>query len=241
MKPIILVTGCTRGLGLQIVNNLLGSNFKVIGIGRKKNEAVKSIKSKFKKNFYFEEFDFINTSNIKSFSSKLINKYGRFYGLINNAAVGLEGVLGTMHENDIRKLIKINIEAPIILTKYISRSMLIAQKGKVINISSIIGSTGFSGLSVYAASKAAMNGFTKSLSRELGKAGITVNAIAPGYMETDMTKGLKGQKFNKIINRSPLKKLIKPREVAKMVEFLLGADADNITGSIITIDAGSTA
>lgn len=146
-----------------------------------------------------------------------------------------------MHETQISELIRVNIEAPIILTKYVSRSMLMKLRGRIINIGSIIGSTGFSGLSVYGATKSAMNGFTKSLARELGKAKITVNTIAPGYMQTAMTEGLQGEKLESIKRRSPLGHLANVEDVAGTVSYLLSADAKNITGTTITVDAGSTA
>ena len=146
-----------------------------------------------------------------------------------------------MHESQISELIKVNIEAPIFLTKYASRSMLMKLRGRIINISSIIASTGFNGLSVYGATKASLNGFTKSLARELGKAKITVNTIAPGYMQTAMTSGLQGKKLESIKRRSPLGHLATVTDVAGTVAYLLSNDAKNITGTTITVDAGSTA
>ncbi|MDN3683969.1 SDR family NAD(P)-dependent oxidoreductase [Vibrio sinaloensis] len=129
---------------------------------------------------------------------KVITKeHGRIYGLVNNAALGHDGVLATMHESDISSLIRVNIEAPILMTKYVSRSMLLNGTGRIVNVGSIIGSTGFNGLSVYGATKSALGGFTKSLARELGKSQITVNTLAPGYMETNMTEGLVGDKLEK--------------------------------------------
>jgi 3-oxoacyl-[acyl-carrier protein] reductase len=119
--------------------------------------------------------------------------------------------------------------------------MLLQRRGRIINVSSIIADTGFSGLSVYAASKAALVGLTKSLARELGRAGITVNAVAPGYMETDMTQSLKGERLETIRRRSPLGRLATVSDVSAAVTFLLSDDAASITGITLTVDAGSTA
>jgi 3-oxoacyl-[acyl-carrier protein] reductase len=119
--------------------------------------------------------------------------------------------------------------------------MLLNQSGRIINISSIIARTGFNGLSVYAASKAALEGFTKSLSREVGKAGITVNCVAPGYMQTDMTNSLQGDKLESVKRRSPLGRLATPDDAAGAVLYLLSGQAAAITGTVITVDAGSTA
>ena len=113
-------------------------------------------------------------------------------------------------------------------------------QGRIINISSIIASTGYSGLSVYASSKSALEGFTKSLAREVGKVGINVNAVAPGYMKTDMTSGITEDKLATIMRRSPLNKLPAPEDVAKTVIFLLGDAGDMVTGSTLTVDAGNT-
>ena len=112
--------------------------------------------------------------------------------------------------------------------------------GRVINISSIIASTGFSGLAAYAASKAALEGFTRSLARELGRLHITVNAVAPGYMQTDMTLGLEGSKFQSILRRSPLGRLATPEDVAGAVYYLLSNESAAVTGTVLTVDAGST-
>ena len=235
----ILITGVSRGLGLEIAKNILDKNYFVVGTSRNINPQIDKLLNS--ENFSYESFDFNEVKEIKNFSSNLIKKYGRFYGLINNAAVGNDGILGTMHDTEISETIRVNIEAPILLTKYISRSMLLNQEGRLINISSIIASTGFNGLSVYAASKASLIGFTKSLSRELGKGNITVNTVSPGYMSTDMTSKLGSDKLDKIIRRSPMNRLVSPKEILGIITFLLSKESAMITGQDIIIDAGSTA
>lgn len=238
---LILVTGANRGLGASITMALLNNNFKVVGVGRKVTDFIKETKKRYPESFFFEEFDLSEIQDIHFLIKRIIKEHGNIYGLVNNAALGHDGVLATMHESEISDLVKVNIQAPILLTKYASRSMLLQRKGRVINIGSIIGETGFSGLSVYGATKASIGGFTKSLSRELGKANITVNTIAPGYMATEMTAGLVDEKLASILRRSPLGRLAQVDDVANMVKYLLSDSAQNITGSTITIDAGSTA
>jgi len=240
-KKLVIVSGGTKGLGLEVVNQLLDKNYYVVCIGRTKPQAVNELEVQYPNSFCYEAFDFVETDKIKDLAKVISKKYGRVYGLVNNAALGHDGVLATMHESNITQLIKVNVEAPILLTKYLVRGMLIQQKGRVINISSIIASTGFNGLAVYGATKAALEGFTKSLSREIGKANITVNSIAPGYMETDMTVGLQGNKLASIKRRSPLGKLANVSDVAKGVLFLMDESSNSITGTTLTIDAGSTA
>lgn len=236
----VMVTGGTRGLGLAISKRLVASGFNVIVVGRHCSADCEDWLAT-TENAQFELYDFSDIAGIHAFSQHISKKYGRLYGLVNNAALGLDGVLSTMHESDISKVLRVNVEAPILLTKYLLRPMLINREGRVINISSIIGSTGFKGLAVYGATKAAMNGFTKSLSREVGKAGITVNCVAPGYMSTDMTEGLQGEKLESIKRRSPMGELAHVDDVASMVNYLMSDEAKMITGTVMTVDAGSTA
>lgn len=238
---LIIVTGSSKGLGLSICTTLLENNYKVLGISRTKSEKFTELMEKYKDKLFFKEYDFNDTPNIKHLVKDIKKEFGSIYGLVNNAAIGSDGVLGTMHETDISESIRVNIEAPIVLTKYISRSMLVKQRGRIINISSIIASTGFNGLSVYGATKAALTGFTKSLCREVGKANITVNTISPGYMQTDMTSSLQGDKLESIKRRSPLGQLAQVDDVASMVNYILSPEAKNITGANFTVDAGSTA
>lgn len=241
MTKTILVTGGTRGLGLAIVKSLLSEEYSVIATGRAITKELETLMNKYPERLSFEAFDLLNTQDIQPFTAMLIKKYGRFYGLVNNAALGHDGVLATMHEKQIEDMLKVNVTAPLLLAKYLSRGMLINQEGRIVNISSIIASTGFNGLSVYGASKAALNGFTKSLSRELGKANVTVNSVAPGYMATEMTQGIDSDKLASITRRSPMKKLVEPLDVANAVVYLLSDKAKYITGTTITVDAGSTA
>jgi 3-oxoacyl-[acyl-carrier protein] reductase len=128
-----------------------------------------------------------------------------------------------------------------VLSKYVVRGMMTEGAGRVINMSSITGSNGYNGLAVYAATKASMIGFTKSLAREVGKLGITVNAIAPGFIDTDLTANLGDEGRETIVRRSALRRLAEVEDVAAMVEFLLGDGGRNITGAVMTIDAGNTA
>jgi 3-oxoacyl-[acyl-carrier protein] reductase len=155
--------------------------------------------------------------------------------------VGTEGALALMHTSDIERLVRINTISPIVVTKYVVRSMLSEGTGRVVNIASIIGFTGYRGLSVYGATKASMLGFTRSLAREVGRHGVNVNAVAPGFIETDMTQSLDGEQRGQVARRSALHRLPEIEDVADAVEFLIGDKARNITGTVLTVDAGSTA
>jgi 3-oxoacyl-[acyl-carrier protein] reductase len=171
----------------------------------------------------------------------LRDEFGAIYGLVNNAGIGTEGLLATMHNSEIEALVRLNVTSPIVLTKYVVRQMMADGAGRVINMSSIIATTGYNGLSVYGASKAAATGFTRSLAREVGKLGITVNAIAPGFVDTELTQSLSEDQRKRIAGRSALRRLPETDDVARMVEYLLGEGGRNITGSVLTIDAGNTA
>jgi len=238
---VVVVTGATRGLGLAIACQCLADGYKVVAVGRTKTVQLDALLEQYGERIAFERYDFSDTAGIHSFAVEIVKRHGRPWGLVNNAAVGTDGVLATLHEKDIAELITINIEAPVLLTKYLLRPMLLNRCGRIVNISSIIASTGFNGLSVYGATKAALAGFTKSLARELGKATITVNTVAPGFMETDMTAKLQDEKLASIRRRSPSGQLASVEDAAHAVSYLLSDKAERVTGATITVDAGVTA
>lgn len=238
----ILVTGATRGLGSALAQRLADDGYHVIATGRQLTDSLQhSMADRKTGQISFHPFDLSDTEGIRPFVRELTQQHGPLYGLVNNAALGFDGVLATMHDTQIEKLLQVNTLAPVLVAKYASRSMLPRREGRIVNIASIIASTGFSGLSVYAATKSSLLGFTKSLARELGKVGITVNAVSPGYMKTDMTEGIDTEKLATIQRRSPLGRLADVTEVAGAVAYLLSDQAASITGTNLTVDAGSTA
>ncbi len=238
----VIVTGASRGLGLAIAHRLVADGFCVIAVARSQSDALKKdIASGPQGALIFEPFDLGDIDALPSFAATLKKKYGRPYGLVNNAASSSEGLLATMHNSQIEALLRINVTAPIVLSKYVVRQMMAEGGGRIVNISSIIATTGYNGLSVYGASKAALIGFTKSLAREVGRLGITVNAVAPGFVNTEMTASLQDDDRAKIAGRAALRRLAEPQDVANAVSFLLNDNARNVTGTVLTVDAGATA
>jgi 3-oxoacyl-[acyl-carrier protein] reductase len=241
----VLITGASRGLGLGIARTLVGAGYCVIAVARKPTKeltaAIAEAKRGKRGSLHFVSFDLGKTDEIADLVRKLRKDFGPLFGLVNNAAVGLDGVLATMHNSQIEELIRINTLSPIVLSKYVVRSMMSERSGRIVNVASIIGFTGYSGLSVYAATKASMLGFTRSLAREVGRLGITVNAVAPGFLDTDMTHGLGDEQRLKVMRRSALRRLASVGDVANAVEYLLGEKARSISGTVLTVDAGATA
>lgn len=238
----VLVTGVSRGLGLATARRLIADaeNYRVVGTSRTLSDDFGALVESSKGRAEFVRSDLGEIDSIPGLIGDVVDRHGTLWGLVNNAALGLDGVLATMHQTDIQKVLTVNLMAPLVLIKYASRGMLAKREGRIVSISSIIASTGFHGLAAYAASKAGLEGMTRSLSRELGKRGITVNCVAPGYMETEMTRGLDGFKLESIRRRAPLG-LALPEDAAGAVTYLLGPEAARITGTVITVDGGSTA
>jgi 3-oxoacyl-[acyl-carrier protein] reductase len=241
----VLVTGGSRGLGLAIAQKLAAAGYGVIAIARSKSKELSAAMAERERPgpgaIHFRPFDLGGIDGIPDLVRGLRKEFGPLFGLINNAALGHDGVLATMHNSRIEELVRLNTLSPIVLSKYVVRAMMAAGAGRIVNVASIVGFTGYSGLSAYAATKASMLGFTRSLAREVGRLGITVNAVAPGFLATEMTNRLGGDELLKVTRRSALNRLAEVDDVANAVEYLLSDKARNISGTVITIDAGATA
>lgn len=234
----VIVTGGSRGLGLGITQRLAGAGYRVIAIARSPTDELAALADMVQ----FWPFDLSQVAALPGLVKAVRKECGPIYGLVNNAALGTGSVLGSMSLAQIEALVRLNTVSPIFLTRQVARAMMVdGGGGRIVNISSIVASTGFSGLSVYGATKAAMIGFTKSLARELGRLDVTVNAVAPGFVDTAMTQSLDPAQRDQILRRSPLQRLIEIADVAAAVEFLMSDAARNITGTVVTIDAGGTA
>lgn len=241
----VIVTGGSRGLGLGIARKLHRAGYRVIVVARSQNTPFKTTMEELERenagSFHFVPFDLGEIEKIPEFVHSIHKSLGNIYGLINNAGISFDGVLAMMPTSQIEQLVRVNTISPIVLTKSAIRMMMANGGGRIVNIASVTAFTGYSGLSVYAATKASITGFTRSLAREVGRVGITVNSVAPGFVDTDMTHGLTEEQRQKIERRSALRRLVDIDDVANAVEFLLSEGAKNITGTVLTVDAGNTA
>jgi 3-oxoacyl-[acyl-carrier protein] reductase len=241
----VIVTGGSRGLGLGIASKLVESGFRVIAIARKQSPellgAIRAAEKTAPGSFYFEPFDLAEVDAIAGLVKNLRKQFGPLYGLVNNAGMSIDGALALASTQQIEQAVRLNTIAPMVLSKYVVRSMMAEGAGRIVNISSIAAFTGLSGLAVYASTKASLIGFTKSLAREVGRMGVNVNAVAPGFVETNMTAEISEEQSQQIERRNALKRLVEVDDVANAVDFLMSDRAKNITGTVLTVDAGSTA
>jgi 3-oxoacyl-[acyl-carrier protein] reductase len=241
----VVVTGASRGIGLAIATRLAREGFCVAAVARKRSAAFDKAEAEVGAAgagaLRFEAFDLARVEAIPAFVRDVKARVGPIYGLVNNAGAGTEGLLATMANADIEALVRLNALSPIVLTKYVARGMMAEGRGRIVNIASIVAATGYSGLSVYAATKAALVGFTRSLAREVGRVGVTVNAIAPGFVDTELTRGLASESRARIAARSALRRLAAADDIAAMAAFLMGEGGRNISGAVMTVDAGATA
>lgn len=237
MSDLVVVTGTSGGLGRAIAEQAISDGYRVVGVSRR---SVDPEHFSAPDAYAHVEFDLGDIDGISGLVNAIIEDHGKPYALVNNAALGTDGLLPTMHNSDIEQLVGVNVISPIVLTKYCVRHMLAARRGRVISISSIVARTGYRGLAAYGATKSAMEGFTRSLARDVGPRGVTVNAVAPGFLETEMTSAL-GDQLERIRRRSALGRFAGLDEVAATVGYLLSDAAAGVTGTTITVDAGSTA
>jgi 3-oxoacyl-[acyl-carrier protein] reductase len=240
----VIVSGGSRGLGLAMTQSLAAAGYRVIAVARTMTAELTASRDAAAKGsgaIEFKACDLSDTSRIAALVKEIRAEFGTPYGLVNNAGLGTAGLLSSMREPDVQRLIQLNTVAPIILTKHVLRAMMVKREGRIINIASIVAATGYRGLSVYSATKASLIGFTRSLAREVGELGITVNAVSPGFVVTEMTHDLDETQRAKIARRSALHRMPEPVDIARSIEFLLGEGGRNITGTVMTIDAGNTA
>ena len=239
MKHVI-VTGGSRGLGLALVEALLDAGYRVSALSRSSTAALDGLRAgEHGDRLAWHAVDIADRAALKACMDAVCAD--GLYGLINNAGVAAEGIFATFPPGELDRLIDVNLKGAMEAARLAVRRMLRQQgPGRIVNISSIIGISGYRGLAAYAATKAGLDGFTRALAREVGPRQITVNAVAPGYLETDMAAGLDAEQKAQIIRRTPLGRLGRAEDVAGAVAFFLSDEAAFITGQTLVIDGGLT-
>lgn len=240
MKHVV-ITGGSRGIGAAAVRALLEEGYFVSTCSRAPTDHIRSLQAdpRLGERFHYEAFDLARIEEYESFLEACVARGGPLYGLVNNAGIAGAGVLATFPLVDCERIIRVNLIGPLAMSRAAVRHFLRHRRGgRIINISSIIGSRGYTGLSAYSASKAGLDGLTRSLARELGRLGVTVNSIAPGYVRTDMSAALSQEDLQQIVRRTPLGRLGEVADTVGLLKFLLSEDAGFITGQVILVDGG---
>ena len=184
--------------------------------------------------------DLSKVADCEAFVTAVIDRWDHVDVLVNNAGVARDGILGMTSDDDIDTVVDLNLKGTLYMSRLVSRRMLARRSGCIVNISSVVGRSGYRGLSVYSATKAAQEGMTRALARELGSRGIRVNAIAPGYLRTEMSHGLDEAQLQQIVRRTPAGRLGEPDDIARACHFLTDPRNDYVTGQVLVVDGGLT-
>jgi 3-oxoacyl-[acyl-carrier protein] reductase len=241
-RIVVVLSGGSRGLGMAIASRCLNEGYIVATYSRSASPFVKKQMQldPDRKNFFWSEVDATDLQGVKRFVTEVSERYGEIGALVNNAGIGAEGIFASMRLSDIDLCVDVNLKGTLSLTWFCSRFMIQRRGGCIINISSIAGIQGQSGVVVYSATKAGLDGMTRSLARELGPRGIRVNSVAPGYFESEMVNGLNEAAKARITRRTPLGRLATVDDIAAVVLFMISPSASFITGQTIVVDGGLT-
>jgi 3-oxoacyl-[acyl-carrier protein] reductase len=237
---VVLVSGGSRGLGAELVRAFLEDGHRVATFSRQTSDQVQRWQKDpaIANRFLFQNLDAGDSAAVHRFVNDLCDRWGNIGVLVNNAGAALDGLLPLLADDAIERLISLDLTAAITLTKWVLRRMLVAEWGRVISISSVAGRVGLRGLSVYGAAKGGLDAFTRGLAREVGAKNITVNAIAPGYLRTEMTSGMDQAQLQQVVRRTPIGRLGELADVSALTRFLASDQAAFITGQTFVVDGG---
>ena len=241
MDKCALITGATRGIGKQIAITLAKQGYNIALNYRKENEELENTKKKIEEigvQVLAVKGDVANFEDCENFVKQVIERFGQIDVLVNNAGITKDMLLMRMKKEDFEQVIDTNLVGTFNVTKNVVPYMTKARSGRIINISSVVGISGNAGQTNYSASKAGIIGFTKSLAKEIASRNILVNAVAPGFIETNMTDVLKDDVKQEIAQNIPLKRMGTTQDVANVVKFLASDDSSYITGQVINVDGG---
>jgi len=241
MDKCALITGATRGIGKQIAITLAKQGYNIALNYRKENEELENTKKEIEEigvQVLAVKGDVANFEDCENFVKQVIERFGQIDVLVNNAGITKDMLLMRMKKEDFEQVIDTNLVGTFNVTKNVVPYMMKARSGRIINISSVVGISGNAGQTNYSASKAGIIGFTKSLAKEIASRNILVNAVAPGFIETNMTDVLKDDVKQEIAKNIPLKRMGTTQDVANVVKFLASDDSSYITGQVINVDGG---
>jgi 3-oxoacyl-[acyl-carrier protein] reductase len=241
MNKVAFITGATRGIGKQIAITFAREGYDIAINYRKENEELENAKREIEENnvkCLTVQGDVSNFEDCERCVYEIIKEYGKIDVLVNNTGITKDTLLMRMKKEDFESVIDINLVGTFNVTKNVISHMMKARSGRIINISSVVGVSGNAGQTNYSASKAGIIGFTKSLAKEVGSRGILVNAVAPGFIETQMTDVLKDEIKEEIAKSIPVKRMGVAQDVANVVKFLASDDSSYITGQVINVDGG---
>lgn len=241
MSKVAFITGATRGIGRAIALELANEGYNIALNYRTENEALETLKKEISElgvECYPVQGDVSKAEDSERMTKEIIEHFEQIDVLVNNAGITKDKLIQRMKKEEFTDVINVNLVGTFNITKNVIKYMTKKRYGKIINISSVVGISGNAGQSNYAASKAGIIGFTKSIAKELASRNITANAVAPGFIQTDMTNVLKDEIKEAIESTIPLKKLGTAEDVAKVVKFLASDDSNYITGQVINVDGG---
>lgn len=219
----------------------LDAGDRVATCARSTPPEVEAWTTEFADRFLFQKSDLSVRADADAFVRAVVDRWGQVDVLINNAGVARDGVLGLVSDDDLDAVVDLNLKGTLYVTRAVSRRMLTRGSGHIVNISSIVGRSGYRGLAAYSATKAALDGLTRALARELGSRGIVVNGIAPGYLRTEMSHGLDEAQLDQIVRRTPAGRLGEPADIARVALFLTDPANSYLTGQMLVVDGGLTA
>jgi len=236
-KQIALITGASRGIGRAIAERLADDGFFVIGTATS-DAGAESISAYLGENGKGMKLDVADSESVATVIKTINDEFGTPTVLVNNAGITRDNLLMRMKDDEWDDIINTNLTSVFRMSKAVLRGMMKVKTGRIINISSVVGSTGNAGQANYAAAKAGMIGFTKSMAKEVGSRNITVNTVAPGFIDTDMTRELNDDVKNALLSSIPLSRLGEAKEIAHAVAFLASAGASYITGETLHVNGG---
>lgn len=241
MNHVALVSGGSRGLGLGIVSALLAQGSRAATFSRRPSPEVEALAARYPQEFLYLQGDISEHDRLDGLVGAVERRLGRLTALINNAGIVDEALIARQSPGDIARLLAVNLQGPLLLTRRAVRGMMISGGGRIVNISSIVSVSGYKGTAAYAATKGGLDAMTRALARELGGRNITVNSVAPGYMDTELVKGIDPGQLAQIVRRTPLGRPGTVDDVVGVVMFLLSDAARFVSGQTIVVDGGLTA